>query len=85
MSMELPERSSVRPVRSQIGRVVEQLTDEDAAIVLTVARQLARRRKRSIPVEAVPPEEAAEIRRRHADPAEKPVPYRQARKSLGLD
>ncbi len=37
-----------------------------------------------VPVEAVAPEEEAEIRRRHADPAEKAAPYRKARKDLGL-
>ena len=73
------------PVRVQIDRVVEKLSDEDASIVLTVARQLARRRKAAIPVETPEPEEAAEIRRRHADHSDKPVPYRQARSGLGLD
>lgn len=73
------------PVRVQIERAVEQLSDDDAAIVLTVARQLARRRRRAIPVETPEPEEAAEIRRRHADKADRPVPYRQVRAGLGLD
>ncbi|MBM4397087.1 MAG: hypothetical protein FJ087_15530 [Deltaproteobacteria bacterium] len=72
------------PVSAQIERVVKQLSDDDAAVVLTVARQLARRRRSAIPVETPDSEEAAEIRRRHADRTEKPVPYRSARAELGL-
>ena len=55
------------PARAKLHGIADKLTEEDAAIVLSLATKLARRRKPGIPVEVPTRAEAAEIRERRAE------------------
>ena len=55
----------VSPAKTQLKRLADQLSDEDAGLLVLIGRNLARRRKASIPTETPTPEEAVEIRPWH--------------------
>ena len=60
-------KPTVSAARAKLHEIADKLTEEDAAIVLTIARTLARRRKPKIPVEVPTRAEAAEIRQRQVE------------------
>ncbi len=74
----------VSPAKTQLKRLADQLSDEDAGLLVLIGRNLARRRKASIPTETPTPEEAVEIRHRMADPDDKPIPFEVARREFGF-
>jgi hypothetical protein len=78
------EGKLVSPAKTQLKRLADQLSDEDAGLLVLIGRNLVRRRKASIPTETPTPEEAAEIRHRMADPDDKPIPFEVARREFGF-
>lgn len=70
--------------RAKLHDIADKLTDEDAAIVLTIARTLARRRKPRIPVEVPTPQEAVELRKRHAEARQGTEPFEDVCRELGF-
>jgi hypothetical protein len=73
----------VSAARAKLHELADALSDEDAGIVLAVARELARRRKPRIPVEVPTREEAAEIRRRRKEAHEGTEPLDAVARELG--
>jgi hypothetical protein len=74
----------VSPAKTQLKRLADQLSDEDAGLLVMIGRKLARRRQASIPAEEPTPEEAAQIRSRLNDPDDKPIPFETACREFGI-
>ncbi|MBM4397820.1 MAG: hypothetical protein FJ087_19315 [Deltaproteobacteria bacterium] len=72
------------PAKAQLKRLADRLTDEDAVLLVRIGRDLVRRHKAGIPVEELSAEEAAEFRRRLADPDDRPIPFDEACRELGI-
>ena len=66
------------PAKTQLKRLADRLSDEDAVLLVKIGRHLVRRKKAGIPVEELTAEEAAEVRRRLADTDDKPILFDQA-------
>jgi hypothetical protein len=73
----------VSAARAKLHEIADKLTEEDAALVLTIARTLARRRKPRIPVEIPTRQEAAEIRQRQAEARNGTEPFEDVCRELG--
>ena len=73
----------VSPAHAKLHEIADKLSDEDAGIVLTLARKLARRRKANIPVEVPTREEAAEIRQRLSEAHGTTEPFEEVCRELG--
>ncbi len=66
------------PAHEQLKQLVDRLNSENVRLLLKIGRDLVRRQKAALPVEELSPELAAEVRRRLADPDDKPIPFDQA-------
>jgi len=74
----------VAQAKTQLKRLADSLSDEDAGLLLMIGRSLARRRRATIEVEETTPQEAAEIRRRLANPDDRPIPFDEACREFGI-
>ena len=75
---------TVGPAQEQLKQLADALNSDNARLLIKIGRDLLRRQKAGIPVETLSPRLAAEVRRRLADPDDKPIPFDQACRDFGI-
>jgi hypothetical protein len=68
------------PATARLKKLADRLSEEDAALVLAIARQVVRHRPHAAEDRA----DEAEARRRLHDPEDPVEPYEAVRRDLGL-